>query len=465
MTEKEKTDELLDLIDALCDVNFSKSQAVVDAWVSRLNKVYSNEYRHTYSTIFFKIQQIMSDTMSDSSKTDKEILEILGENLNVLGNRIDELAAQNSDDANYKNTVAGYKKFSDHIRLEIGRYNFIKSRFASVAVEKKFTRSSDGHFSVDPKQVQKLEQDINAMRPTVAQAQKQLDNLDEKLESNKISSITTLTIFSAVILAFSGGITFESGIFKGMVESSAYRLVFTIALSGFILFNTIFALLYLVGKMAGKPISTRCKYIVTENGYYEQCQSCGDGYCTKECAEVSIACKIFHKYTYVFVVNSILLYVLYSDFFLWLSKGNLCDPKFFIAQSAIFLLLGLTLVVYLVRKHRRLVRIRLHYKVLILRDIIEPQIQKSSFTRLSEILTKAIYGTSTTQSVKEAFLEKVSGMSKDSALQYLDEFIDAYLLSDYRLSISVTEREHKVDKKEWKRLESKFNSPIDESLK
>ena len=46
MTEKEKTDELLDLIDALCDVNFSKSQAVVDAWVSRLNKVYSNEYRH-----------------------------------------------------------------------------------------------------------------------------------------------------------------------------------------------------------------------------------------------------------------------------------------------------------------------------------------------------------------------------------------------------------------------------------
>lgn len=48
MTEKEKTDELLDLIDALCDVNFSKSQAVVDAWVSRLNKVYSNEYRHIF---------------------------------------------------------------------------------------------------------------------------------------------------------------------------------------------------------------------------------------------------------------------------------------------------------------------------------------------------------------------------------------------------------------------------------
>lgn len=52
-------------------------------------------------------------------------------------------------------------------------HNVAIYRFASVAVEKKFTRSSDGHFSVDPKQVQKLEQDINAMRPTVAQAQKQ----------------------------------------------------------------------------------------------------------------------------------------------------------------------------------------------------------------------------------------------------------------------------------------------------
>lgn len=94
--------------------------------VNKLNKVYSNEYRHTYSDIFFKIQQIMSDTLSNNDASDTEVLEVLGENLNVLGNRIDELAAQNSDDANYKNTVSGYKKFSDHIRLEIGRYNFIK---------------------------------------------------------------------------------------------------------------------------------------------------------------------------------------------------------------------------------------------------------------------------------------------------------------------------------------------------
>ena len=47
----------------------------------------------------------MSDTLSNNDASDTEVLEVLGENLNVLGNRIDELAAQNSDDANYKNTV------------------------------------------------------------------------------------------------------------------------------------------------------------------------------------------------------------------------------------------------------------------------------------------------------------------------------------------------------------------------
>ena len=200
MTDKEKTGELLSLIDALCDVNFAKEQNNIDRWVSKLNKVYSNEYRHTYSDIFFKIQQIMSDTLSNNATSDTEALEVLGENLNVLGNRIDELAMQNSDDANYKNTVSGYKKFSDHIRLEIGRYNFIRSRFTGTAAEGNAGKTTDEHSAIDTKRMLELEQAINAMRPRVAQAQKGLDSLDGKLESNKISSITTLTIFSAVIL-------------------------------------------------------------------------------------------------------------------------------------------------------------------------------------------------------------------------------------------------------------------------
>lgn len=461
MTDKEKTGELLSLIDALCDVNFAKEQNNIDGWVSKLNKVYSNEYRHSYSDIFFKIQQIMSDTLSNNDASDTEVLEVLGENLNVLGNRIDELAAQNSDDANYKNTVSGYKKFSDHIRLEIGRYNFIKSRFTGTAADGNSGKATDKHSAIDTERILKLERAVDATRPIVAQAQKQLDSLDEKLESNKISSITTLTIFSAVILAFSGGITFESGIFQGMVASTSYRLVFTIALSGFILFNTIFALLYLVGKMAGKRISTKCKYMVNADDNYNQCQSCGDGYCTKECAEVSIACRIFHKYSYVLAIDAILLYVLYTDFFLWYSKGVLLSPAFYLPQIFLILIIIASYCVHRVRKSRRLKRIKMHYKVAILTDILEPKTPTASaLIRLSEIISKSFYG-SPSRSAKDSFLESVKAqqLNKDDALNYLDEFIDEYLIADCRLSISVSKREHRINCKKWKELRRKFTVP------
>ena len=458
MTDKEKTGELLSLIDALCDVNFAKEQNNIDGWVSTLNKVYSNEYRHTYSDIFFKIQQIMSDTLSNNDASDTEVLEVLGENLNVLGNRIDELAAQNSDDANYKNTVSGYKKFSDHIRLEIGRYNFIKSRFTGTAADGNSGKATDKHSAIDTERILKLERAVDATRPIVAQAQKQLDSLDEKLESNKISSITTLTIFSAVILAFSGGITFESGIFEGMVASTSYRLVFTIALSGFILFNTIFALLYLVGKMAGKRISTKCKYMVNADDNYNQCQSCGDGYCTKECAEVSIACRIFHKYSYVLAIDAILLYVLYTDFFLWYSKGVLLSPAFYLPQIFLILIIIASYCVHRVRKNRRLKRIKMHYKVAILTDILEPKApMASALIRLGEIISKSFYG-SPSRSAKDSFLDTVKArqLNKDDALNYLDEFIDEYLIADCRTSISVSKREHRINCKKWKELSGKF---------
>lgn len=459
MTDKEKTGELLSLIDALCDVNFAKEQSNIDGWVSKLNKVYSNDYRHTYSDIFFKIQQIMSDDLSNSTASDTEVLEVLGENLNVLGDRIDELATQNSDDANYKNAVSGYRKFSDHIRLEIGRYNFIKSRFAGTAADGNSGKTADEHSAIDIERILKLEHAMNATRPIVAQAQKQLDSLDEKLESNKISSITTLTIFSAVILAFSGGITFESGIFQGMVESTPYRLVFTIALSGFILFNTIFALLYLVGKMAGKRISTKCKYLINTDDNYSQCQSCGEGYCTKECAEVSIVCRIFHKYSYVLAIDAILLYALYTDFFLWYSKGMLLSPTFYLSQIFLLLIFIASWCVHCVRKNIRLKRIKMHYKVAILRDILEPKTpMASALIRLGEIISKSFYG-SPSRSAKDSFLDSVKArqLNKVDALNYLDEFIDEYLIADCRLSISVSKREHRINCKKWKELSEKFD--------
>ena len=70
---------------------------------------------------------------------------------------------------------------------------------------------------------------------------------------------------------------------------------------------------------------------------------------------------------------------------------------------------------------------------------MEPKAPASVLMRLGEILSKSFYG-ATAKSAKESFIDKVQTMGKDDALDYLDEFVDEYLISNCRLSISVTKR-------------------------
>ncbi len=120
MTDKEKTNELLNLMDALCSTDFSKNISSIDAWISELCDIYADHYRHSYSDIFFKLQQII--TKAEQS----EVLEILGENLNVLEDRINKISSEAESVDSFQDVLAGCKKLSDHIKLEISRYNFIR---------------------------------------------------------------------------------------------------------------------------------------------------------------------------------------------------------------------------------------------------------------------------------------------------------------------------------------------------
>lgn len=185
MNEVDKKAELQELIESLCDVGFSKDTKKIDEWIQRLNKIYANKYRHTYSDIFFKLQEIIA-------KSDSEVLETLGENLDVLKEKIESLVSQNSDDENLKITLSGYKKLADHINLEIGRYNFIKNQFATTATPS-VPSTTPIAATMDKEleeKVDKLADDVKKMRPITTQAQRELDKLDSRLESNKISSIT-----------------------------------------------------------------------------------------------------------------------------------------------------------------------------------------------------------------------------------------------------------------------------------
>lgn len=451
MDEKEKSAKLDQLIDDMCDKDFSTDDNKTNTWIQILNRIYANGYRHTYSDIFLKIQTIISD---DNSET----LEILGENLNVLKDLIISQLEENPDDANLKNTYNGFKKFSDHIFLEIGRFNFLQTHFIKESKPESPNPPCDNSSEIQElkKDINQLSKAIDQIRPITTQAQKGLDSLDSKLESNKISSITTLTIFSAVVLAFSGGITFEAGIFKGLENSSIYRLVFTIALTGFILFNTIFALLYLVGKLSGKNIATKCKYF-SDSSSNNSKPRCGDGYCGKQCHSVSIPCRLFHKYSYVFFVNTILLWILYIDTLLWLFKNDLLNPIHIVLQSVPLFCLVIFWFANIIYSCIKKQRIKTKFKVGIVKKLIAPGEDKHMFSGLLNALT-AVFRT---KSLSERYYDEIEGCDYKEALKILDDYANKAVLLNKEYFSFVSFQEYRIIKKQWKKVSEEFKDYID----
>lgn len=99
----------------------------------------------------------------------------------------------------------------------------------------------------------------------IEQLQKRTDEAKEKIESvsnefeekantlsNDIQSgqrrmqneyITILGIFAAIVLAFTGGMTFSSSVLENIHKSSIYRIVFITLIIGCILFNLVWLLI------------------------------------------------------------------------------------------------------------------------------------------------------------------------------------------------------------------------------
>lgn len=453
MTNDEKKEMLLKLVDALCSADFSKNENEIEVWSQKLNEIYADGYRHSYSDLFYKLQEIL---LRDSEDSD-----ILGENLNVLEHHITKILEQSADDSGLQRTVESYRKFADHIRLEIGRYNFIKIRFKQAEEQSKIPSLPEAEQI--RKQVDDLSKAVDKMRPISTQALKVTENLDSILESNKISSITALTVFSAVVLAFSGGFTFEAGVLQGMTSATAYRLVFTVSLTGFILFNTIFMLLYLVGKMAGKSISTKCKYNIAEKQDGMNCnRRCGNGYCAQAFNDISIMCRIFHKYWYVAVVDLILLWVMYADFILWFYKPKELNIAII---GVIFLPATLVILCYIVRATNRYLQKRaniLLYKTDLISYILNSEKQSYPFFDAIRIMSSVI---ETIAGVKKKGIDeeyynyiKEYNPQKDykKILKATDDFVEKLIIDGEKMATIVPRDKNRQNKKEWKILKEKL---------
>ena len=123
-----------------------------------------------------------------------------------------------------------------------------------------------------------------------------------------------------------------------------------------------------------------------------------------------------------------------------------------VALAAVILIIA---IVSLICKKLRFKRIKLHYKVEILQEILEPQEDNSIINNMSRLLAKA-FGATANKRMADKFLETVQGKNGKEAFQSLEEFINEHLIDNNRLAISVSRYENKINKCKFKRLKEDF---------
>lgn len=224
----------------------------IKAVSDELIEYYKENGRHQYSEVSAFLINI-----------EEQDLDYILENLESIKANIQEYDIENS--SNFYEKVL---KLEDHIKLE------------SLRIDQ-LNQSKDLSNEINVK-VSDFKNDVREYEDKLNYMTKNINGLNSQI-------ISIIGIFSAIVITFFGGINFIEGVINSIGEVSKYRFVFSIFITGFVMFNTIFMLLNSIAKLTGKNIRSKCKHM-------------NDGICSYECDKFILNC-IKQKHPTIFWVN------------------------------------------------------------------------------------------------------------------------------------------------------------------
>lgn len=241
---------------------------------TKLNDLYAGQFRHSYSEFFPLIVEISKNETSYS-------LDYLSNNLKSIQSLIDQECTSSGE---FKYLSAPFSKLRDHINLEIGRFSY---------------------YSRNEQRVVDLEAKNEELQKGIDKARKELLDAQKKVETVQTELIAVLSIFAAIVLAFSGSISYFSSALSGMQHTNFFKMCAIVLLCGFSVFNLIFSMMYIVGK-------------ITRRSIYAKCQS-EDCTCAKRCSALT---RIRKRLPYVFWFNLTAIALLLLDIVAWCLNMN-----------------------------------------------------------------------------------------------------------------------------------------------
>ncbi len=263
-----------ELIGILYDMAYAiKDEAGIEEIANKLSELCSDGFRHQYSELF----PLVIDIGSGDG----------GYNLDYLSNNLAEVRTLVENDylskgKRYTSLYRPLTKISDHINLEIARYNY---------------------YSISEQYQQDLEARNRELLDQLETSTAALEDAKKNVSTVQTELISVLSIFAAIVLTFSGSMSLLGNALIGMQEAPFFKSIFFITLCGFIVMNAIFLMLYMVGKL-------------TQRNIYVSCEN-GDCICDRGNLDCKGIARIKKRLPYVFWLNVVLLSILIIDIIMW----------------------------------------------------------------------------------------------------------------------------------------------------
>lgn len=206
------------------------------ACYKKLEDIYyksDNNFRHFYSDIYSALTVIDGNPESGNINILAQNMEIIKEGYKGNVNR--------DTDGNCIDVSKEVTKLYDHVNLDIGRLNYTR----------RITEDTKAELARASQLIEKLQRQVDEskeeMEKVSAEFERKANTLSDDIQAGQKKMqneyITILGIFAAIVLAFTGGMTFTSSVLENLHKSSIYRIVFIALIVGCILFNLIWLLL------------------------------------------------------------------------------------------------------------------------------------------------------------------------------------------------------------------------------
>ena len=254
--EQERRDKLIELLFELSKAQdiFREKKKRSDIFL-KLEEIYyipgSDEYfRHFYSDILSTLTQIDSDDNEGS-------LDVLAVNMQAIK---DGYQAVNYDGDKLIDISKSIIKLFDHTNLEVARINYTKqlnnATKSDLASTKELLKKQREEFDNTKSETETIQ---NTLREETEKANKKIEDNQKQMQNEYV---TILGIFAAIVLAFTGGMTFSSSVLNNISKASVYRLSLISFIIGLVFFNLIWVLIDFVRDINGKTIKKKWLFVV-----------------------------------------------------------------------------------------------------------------------------------------------------------------------------------------------------------